>query len=64
MDTFLNIGRAAEFLGVSQASLRAWSNDGRLPVYRTPGGQRRFRVEDLEAFVSSMRQTGRPRAAA
>ena len=64
MDTFLNIGRAADFLGVSQASLRAWSNDGRLPVYRTPGGQRRFRVEDLEAFVASMRQSGRPRAAA
>jgi putative resolvase len=63
MDAFFNIGRAADFLGVSQASLRAWSNDGRLPVYRTPGGQRRYRKEDLEAFIASMRQPGARSAA-
>ncbi len=53
---FLNVGRAAAYLGVSAASLRKWSNDGLVPVYRTPGGQRRYSVEDLDQFMSSMRE--------
>ncbi len=55
----LNVGRAAAYLGVSAASLRKWSNDGLLPVYRTPGGQRRYSVEDLDEFMRSMREPGR-----
>jgi putative resolvase len=50
---FLNVGQAAEYLGVSPASLRNWSDQGRLPVYRTPGGQRRYRLNDLEEFLNS-----------
>lgn len=50
------MGQAAEFLGVSAASLRVWSDQGRLTVYRTPGGQRRYRVEDLEQFIESLRE--------
>lgn len=52
---FLNVGQAADYLGVSAASLRHWSDQGRLPVYRTPGGQRRFRIVDLDSFIESMR---------
>jgi excisionase family DNA binding protein len=53
---FLNVSEAAEFLGVSAASLRKWSDQGIVPVYRTPGGQRRYSPEDLEQFLASMRQ--------
>lgn len=53
---FLNVSEAAEFLGVSAASLRKWSDQGLVPVYRTPGGQRRYAPKDLEEFLSSMRQ--------
>jgi excisionase family DNA binding protein len=53
---FLSVSEAAEFLGVSAASLRKWSDQGIVPVYRTPGGQRRFAPTDLEEFLSSMRQ--------
>ena len=53
---FLNVGKAASYLGVSPASLRQWSDAGRVRVYRTPGGQRRYRPADLEAFVASMRE--------
>jgi excisionase family DNA binding protein len=52
----LNVGQAASYLGVSAASLRKWSNDGLVPVFRTPGGQRRFAVKDLDDFMQSMRQ--------
>jgi excisionase family DNA binding protein len=53
---FLNVGQAAEYLGVSPASLRNWSDQGKLPVYRTPGGQRRYRIRDLDAFIESWRE--------
>ena len=59
---FLNVSEAADFLGVSAASLRKWSDDGLVPVYRTPGGQRRFEAGDLEDFLDSMRQPTLPRA--
>jgi excisionase family DNA binding protein len=53
----LNVGQAAEYLGVSSASLRKWSNDGLVPTYRTPGGQRRYARDDLDEFIDSMRET-------
>lgn len=53
---FLNVSEAADLLGVSAASLRKWSDQGLVPVYRTPGGQRRYAPGDLEEFLASMRQ--------
>lgn len=53
----LNVGQAAEYVGVSAASLRKWSNEGLVTVYRTPGGQRRYSRDDLDHFMSSMRET-------
>ena len=53
----LNVGQAAEYVGVSSASLRKWSNEGLVAVYRTPGGQRRYSREDLDVFMTSMRET-------
>ena len=43
----LGVGDAATYLGVSRASLRKWSDQGLLRVYRTPGGQRRYSVAGL-----------------
>lgn len=63
----LNVGQAAAYLGVSPASLRKWSDQGLVPVYRTPGGQRRFSTGDLDEFRRSMREPGagaRPRTGA
>ncbi len=49
----LDITEAADFLRVSETSLRRWTNAGRLPCVRIGGRQeRRFRREDLEAFLS------------
>ena len=53
---FLNVSEAADVLGVSAASLRKWSDQGLVPVFRTPGGQRRYSPTDLEQFLESMRQ--------
>jgi excisionase family DNA binding protein len=37
---------------VSVATVRVWADEGRLASFRTPGGQRRFRREDVEAFLA------------
>lgn len=59
---FLNVSDAAAYLGVSAASLRKWSDQGLVRVYRTPGGQRRYAPEDLDGFLASMRQPVMPQA--
>jgi excisionase family DNA binding protein len=46
--------QAANYLGVSLATVRRWNNDGHLRGYRTPGGQRRFSRDQLDAFLSSL----------
>jgi excisionase family DNA binding protein len=50
----LRVGDAATYLGVSRDSLRKWSDQGLLRVYRTPGGQRRYSVADLDEFMRTM----------
>jgi excisionase family DNA binding protein len=49
--------QAAHYLGVSLATIRRWSDAGYLTGYRTPGGQRRFSREQLDAFVDSLHRT-------
>ncbi len=39
---------AAKILGVHVSSLRRWENEGKLKAIRTPGGQRRFILEEIE----------------
>jgi len=48
---WLTLGQAAKFLGVAQSTIRKWSDSGRVPAFYTPGGHRRFRRRDLEAFL-------------
>jgi excisionase family DNA binding protein len=47
--------QAARYLGVSIATVRRWTKDGHLPCYLTPGGQRRFSREQLDAFTTGLR---------
>ena len=51
----LTASEAARHLGVSISTLRRWSDAGHVESYRTPGGQRRFSVEQLDAFLDSLR---------
>lgn len=48
----MTLGRACEILGVDESTLRRWADSGRLRVYRTPGGHRRFSLGNLEELVS------------
>ena len=48
---WLTLGQAAKYLGVAQSTIRKWSDNGRVPAFYTPGGHRRYRRGDLEAFL-------------
>jgi excisionase family DNA binding protein len=48
---WLPLGRAASALGVDEATLRHWADTGRVRTFRTPGGHRRFREDDLRALM-------------
>ena len=50
----LSTSEAARHLGVSLSTVRRWSDAGHLRGYRTPGGQRRFTVEQLDDFLASL----------
>jgi excisionase family DNA binding protein len=48
---WLTLGQAAKFLGVAQSTIRKWSDLGRVPAFYTPGGHRRYKRADLQAFL-------------
>ena len=48
---WLTLGQAAKYLGVAQSTIRKWSDLGRVPTFYTPGGHRRYRRRDLDAFL-------------
>jgi excisionase family DNA binding protein len=48
---WLTLGQAAKYLGVAQSTIRKWSDNGRVPAFYTPGGHRRYRRGDLDAFL-------------
>ena len=55
-DSYLSIGEAASRFGVSIPSLRRWADSGKLAVYNTPSGHRRFRQSDLRGLLGIREQ--------
>ena len=47
MDKLINIGQAAEILGVSKSTLRRWESENKLIPARTKGFQRRYELSQL-----------------
>jgi excisionase family DNA binding protein len=56
---WLTLGQAAKYLGVAQSTIRKWSDQGLVPAFYTPGGHRRYRLRDLEAFVAGSARAAR-----
>jgi excisionase family DNA binding protein len=48
----LTPGEIAELFAVSPRTVRLWADAGRLPSFRTVGGQRRFRWADVRGAAS------------
>jgi excisionase family DNA binding protein len=59
---YLKTADAAEFLGVSQNTLRKWAAQGSIPMQRNPvNGYRLFRRKDLESFLQQIAKSVPPK---
>jgi len=62
LSDYLKTADAAEFLGVSQNTLRTWAKQGKIRVRVNPAnGYRLFPQKDLQAFLKSMARSRKPR---
>ncbi|MEE8419634.1 MAG: helix-turn-helix domain-containing protein [Dehalococcoidales bacterium] len=52
-DTLLSIGEASHNLGVSEATLRQWTDEGKIKAFVTPGGHRRYSGAELKKFIGA-----------
>ena len=48
----MSIRRAAEILGVNQATMRQWGDSGKVRTFTTPGGHRRFCEDELLSLTA------------
>lgn len=59
---WLSLGPASRLVGVDPDTLRRWADEGRVDVYVTPGGHRRFERHTIERLVATRRPGSRPLA--
>lgn len=59
---WLSLGPAARLVGVDPDTLRRWADAGRVEVFITPGGHRRFERRALERMRDGRRSHVRPLA--
>jgi len=51
--SLLTISQASRMLGVSEVTLRQWTDEGRLEAFVTPGGHRRYSEAELRRFMGT-----------
>lgn len=49
----VTISEASHILGVSEAALRQWTDEGNIKAFITPGGHRRYSKAQLKQFINS-----------
>jgi len=52
----LGISEASAILGVSEATLRQWTDEGKVKAFVTPGGHRRYSRSELRQFMGTQRR--------
>jgi len=52
-ESLVSISEASHILGVSEAALRQWTDEGKIAAFITPGGHRRYSRSELKKFMSS-----------
>lgn len=63
LNSFLTVGEAAEYLGVTVWTLRHWDRGGKLTPARHPlNGYRLYRKEDLDALLRRVAPPGKAAA--
>ena len=55
---WLSLSEVAVILGVHPSTVRSWSDQGHLPVHRTQGGHRRYKLSDVDMWMQFHRNDG------
>lgn len=53
MKNFLSTKEVAEMLGVTESSIKRWADSELIYCNKTPGGHRKFKLEDVNIFAKS-----------
>jgi excisionase family DNA binding protein len=56
----MTLGEASRVLGVDPDTLRRWADNGKIDVFTTPGGHRRFLRSSIDAMLPRSRANRRP----
>jgi len=54
--SLITISEASYMLGVSEATLRQWTDEGKIRAFITPGGHRRYNKADLRSFIGKQQR--------
>ncbi|MDA0158946.1 excisionase family DNA-binding protein [Solirubrobacter ginsenosidimutans] len=57
-EDYVTVSTAASVLAIPPSRVRRWADEGRLEVTRTPGGHRRFRLDDVRRLAADERSFG------
>lgn len=52
-ESLVSISEACRILGVSEATLRQWTDEGKMKAFVTPGGHRRYSPVQLKKLISA-----------
>ncbi len=52
-ESLITISEACRILGVSEAALRQWTDEGKVKAFVTPGGHRRYSMRELKRIIST-----------
>ena len=55
---WLSLSEAAKVLGVHPSTVRNWADRGQIPVHRTTGGHRRFKISEIDLWQQTQRKNG------
>ena len=57
----LSVKKAQELYGISRRTLINWEEKGLLKPYRTPGGKRRYKKENIEKLLGMLEEETKPK---
>lgn len=61
LQNYLRIKQAAEFVGVSESTLRNWGRSGKITTYRHPISRYRlYKKADLETLLKEIEKSAKP----
>lgn len=57
-DALMTTGEVAAMFRVSRKTVNKWANTGRLTSFRTLGGHRRFRADEVRSLLQAKSRNG------